>query len=550
MKRFFQFCGFLLLAAVIYAGGAYSLPLDETTAAPPPEELYPVKPPDDERDQDEPVHAIIEYGRSELINHNNDPLHVYIRYPQANNPADAVISEWASGIYNDMSAEFYARQEYDQGALGEINVQFDSYLIDNRYTGILETGELSYSMSEPSEEIIKTFNIDLSNFELLEAPDIFDFEESESLLTLLTYRLLVEHPDTDGYLNYMDESWLNNVVIGHDGIVVVLPQNEFLPEMFTTMMVTLPYEDLGSLLLIRTEPPLTEIPASPEDTYEDPYWTPPEEPGEEPAEEPGEEPAEEPGEEPAEEPGEEPAEEPGEEPAEEPALPEEDVEPAMPGEGEYQIPEVPPQSPDIDPSLPMIALSFDDGPGVYTMQFLDLFEQYGVRVTFCSVGNLVNTQRDALIRAVDIGCEVIGHSWDHKNLAKLTEDDVRKQLLDTSNTIKAATGVATPMFRPPYGATSDTMKSVAEELGFAIINWNVDPGDWNIMDADAIYNAVMQQAEDRSIVISHEIYGSTLEAYTRLIPELILQGYQIVTVSELLKYTHGELTPGQVYYYG
>jgi peptidoglycan/xylan/chitin deacetylase (PgdA/CDA1 family) len=149
-----------------------------------------------------------------------------------------------------------------------------------------------------------------------------------------------------------------------------------------------------------------------------------------------------------------------------------------------------------------------------------------------------------------MGCEVIGHSWDHKNLAKLPAEDVRKQLMETNSTIEAVTGVAPTMFRPPYGAVSDTMKSVAEELGLAIINWNVDPEDWNTKDADAVYNAVMEQVKDRAIILSHEIYGSTLEAYTRLIPELLSQGYQIVTVSELLFYTHGRLTPGQVYYNG
>ena len=539
MKRFFQFCGFILLAGVIYAVGAYDSPHTDQAPTPLPVTPPPVEAAKDDEESEELVHAIIEYGRPDIINHNNDPLHVYIRYPQADNPTDEVISEWAHGVYNDMSAEFNAVLGTDPGALGEINVQFDSYLIDNRYVGILETGELSYTMVEDPEEIIKTFNIDLLSFEILEATDILDFTQVDSILTILNYRLLIEHPGTDGYLNYMDESWLKYLVIGHEGIIVVLPQDEFLPEIFMTIMVTLPYEDFDTDLLIRREPPLSAVPTPAIAPAATPDPAPP------PIIDPPEDPTEDPGEETTEETTEEPAEDPGEEPVEEPA---EDLTPPI--EDETPIPDVPPQSAEIDPSKPMIALTFDDGPGVYTMQFLDLFEQYGIRATFCSIGNLVNTQGEALARATDIGCEVIGHSWDHKNLAKMSEDDVRRQLLDTSNTIKAVTGAAVPMFRPPYGATSDTLKSVAEELGFAIINWNVDPEDWDIKDANSIYNAVMQQVEDKSIVISHDIYESTLEAYTRLIPELILQGYQIVTVTELLSYTHGELTPGQVYYYG
>jgi peptidoglycan/xylan/chitin deacetylase (PgdA/CDA1 family) len=106
------------------------------------------------------------------------------------------------------------------------------------------------------------------------------------------------------------------------------------------------------------------------------------------------------------------------------------------------------------------------------------------------------------------------------------------------------------MFRPPYGAVSDTMRDVAHELGFAIIYWSVDPEDWNTTDSEAVFDSVMQQTKDGSIILSHEIYKSTLIAYQRLIPELLSRGFQFVTVSELLSYRIGELTPGDVYYNG
>jgi len=94
------------------------------------------------------------------------------------------------------------------------------------------------------------------------------------------------------------------------------------------------------------------------------------------------------------------------------------------------------------------------------------------------------------------------------------------------------------------------MKSVAEELGYVMIYWSVDPEDWYTHDADAIYISVMEQVSDGAIIISHEMYQATLDAYTRLIPDLLTQGYQIVTVSELLYFRQGRLTPGQIYYSG
>jgi peptidoglycan/xylan/chitin deacetylase (PgdA/CDA1 family) len=205
----------------------------------------------------------------------------------------------------------------------------------------------------------------------------------------------------------------------------------------------------------------------------------------------------------------------------------------------------------IDPSLPMVALTFDDGPSQHTTQILNLLERYGGRATFCVIGNMAESGREVLQRAVSMGNEVIGHSWDHKNMAKLSADNVRQQIMDTSDLIASVTG-ADPvfLFRPPYGELSDTMREVSAELGFAMVNWNVDPRDWDTKDADSVYHAVLGAVSDGSIILSHEIYRSTLDAYTRLIPELLSRGFQIVTVSELLYHRHGELTPGHVYYDG
>jgi peptidoglycan/xylan/chitin deacetylase (PgdA/CDA1 family) len=201
----------------------------------------------------------------------------------------------------------------------------------------------------------------------------------------------------------------------------------------------------------------------------------------------------------------------------------------------------------MDPGKPMVALTFDDGPSKHTARILDLLERYNARATFCTVGNLLGSRRDTVARAAALGCEVIGHSWDHKNLTKLTDAEIKKQLLDTSAAIEAITGVKTRLYRPPYGAVSDKVRNVSRELGFAIINWSVDPLDWKTRDADAVYNAIMRDVADRAIVLSHDSYATTAAAMERVIPELISQGYQLVTVSELLSDAHDSLTPGQVY---
>jgi len=507
MRKFVQLCGVLLLAVVLFAISAIAFP-HLMRAPEPPVERPPQTPGQIIDNKDSVYHATIEYGVPEVIKHNNGPLYTYIRFPQAGNSTDVVIADWANGLYNEKLMEFQAVQADDSFSIGEINVHFDSYLIDNRYAGILQNGDFSYSLSMTPEEIVKIFNIDLSNNTFLDSTDIIDFSQAESLVTMLYDRTLVEYPATAPYLGHINENWLNQVVIGDNGIIIVLERFKYLPDTFPTLTVTLPYDELGSILLIRNEPPLDATPTP--DVTPSPTPTPT------------------------------------------PTPDQSHSDPDDPDDPDSTPPSTPddPRQGEFDPSKPMIALSFDDGPGVYTDQFLDLFEQYGIRATFCTIGNLVNTQKEALVRAVEMGCEVIGHSWDHKNLAKLDADDVRRQIMDTSNTINAVTGETVQMFRPPYGEVSQTMRDVSADLGFVLVNWSVDPEDWNTKDSNEVYNQVMIQVKEGSIILSHEIYKSTLEAYKRLIPDLLSQGYQFVTVTELLRYNHGPLTPGHVYYSG
>jgi len=204
----------------------------------------------------------------------------------------------------------------------------------------------------------------------------------------------------------------------------------------------------------------------------------------------------------------------------------------------------------IDPSKPMVALTFDDGPSQHTLHILDLLEQYEVRATFFTIGNLLDSRGDIVVRAVNLGCEIIGHSWDHRDLTRLTEDQIKRQILDTNAAVEAITGVETRMFRPPYGAVNDRLKKVSHELGFAIINWSVDPKDWRDRNADTVASAIMRNVHDRAIILSHDLYGTTAQAMERVIPELIAQGYQLVTVSELLSFQYDELEAGKVYFKG
>ena len=129
--------------------------------------------------------------------------------------------------------------------------------------------------------------------------------------------------------------------------------------------------------------------------------------------------------------------------------------------------QTPVQSGDIDPDKPMVALTFDDGPySPVTDRLLDLLEQYGGKATFFVVGNRVSSYTDSVQRAVDLGCEIGIHTWEHANLTKLGEDDILKQIDKTQAALQDAAGYTSAVIRPPGGACNDFVKEVLGKQGY------------------------------------------------------------------------------------
>ena len=201
----------------------------------------------------------------------------------------------------------------------------------------------------------------------------------------------------------------------------------------------------------------------------------------------------------------------------------------------------------MDPTRPVVALTFDDGPSKYTTRILDVLQFHGGRVSFFVTGNKVKEHRSKIFRASSMGCEIICHAWDHPDLTKISKRAIKKQLFNTISTIASVTGTVSLLFRPPYGNINESVEKVALKLGLAMVNWSVDPRDWESQDADAVHSFIVRDIKDGDIVLCHDVYESTADAMVRLIPELIAEKCQLITVSELLKYKHGSIEPGRLY---
>ena len=201
------------------------------------------------------------------------------------------------------------------------------------------------------------------------------------------------------------------------------------------------------------------------------------------------------------------------------------------------------------PPGPLIALTFDDGPSSLTLKILDILEYHNVRATFCVLGNRVVDQSRAptILRAVNGGNEIVGHSWNHRNFVHMTNEAIEADLRNTSDAIEALIGYRPTLFRPPFGVTDYRVEMLLEELGYAILHWNLDPRDWENRDANHIYEHVMHRASHGDIILLHDIFEPTVEAVKRLIPSLLESGFSFVTASEMLWYLYGDIAPGWIY---
>jgi len=203
----------------------------------------------------------------------------------------------------------------------------------------------------------------------------------------------------------------------------------------------------------------------------------------------------------------------------------------------------------IDPAKPMVALTFDDGPHkTYSDQILDILEENHAVATFFEVGCNVARYPDVVAREAELGCEIGSHSNAHKNLSKLGEDALLEDLAAADEAFLAAGVPAPTLLRPPYGAVNRTVRTAT---GRSLITWNVDPEDWRVRDAQKVIDHVQGlQKLDGTVILLHSTYSSTVEAAQVLIPWLQEQGYQLVTVTELMAYYHGELPqPNTLYGY-
>ena len=212
----------------------------------------------------------------------------------------------------------------------------------------------------------------------------------------------------------------------------------------------------------------------------------------------------------------------------------------------------PPEPKPLDPSKEkIVALTFDDGPsGNVTPKLLDLLKRYNAHATFFVVGDMFEEHPELIKREIEEGHTVGLHTMHHTYFkSSLPVEKVLAAIDEEAKLIKDTTGYDLYYLRPPGGFMT---KSLAQTIGRPCIMWDVDPRDWESRNADSVYSQVMNQVTSGDIVLSHDLYESTYDAYARIIPTLANMGYRFVSLDELLGTTDPSIEgayAGQVIYY-
>ncbi|TYP56756.1 polysaccharide deacetylase family protein [Thermosediminibacter litoriperuensis] len=182
-----------------------------------------------------------------------------------------------------------------------------------------------------------------------------------------------------------------------------------------------------------------------------------------------------------------------------------------------------------------IAISFDAAWGSdKTPKLLEILKKYDIKTTFFLVKMWMDKYPDMTKLIAQEGHEIGNHSATHPRMGSLSRQEIIEEIKTTHEKIKELTGQECRVFRPPFGDYSNTLITTANELGYYVIQWDVDSLDWKDLSAGAIYSRVVNQVKPGSIILFHNNGKNTAEALEPILKELKGRGYEIVPVSQLL----------------
>src|SRR5699024_1621016 len=160
-----------------------------------------------------------------------------------------------------------------------------------------------------------------------------------------------------------------------------------------------------------------------------------------------------------------------------------------------------------------IAITFDDGPGEEgTEEILQSLDEYDAKATFFMLSQSVEKYPELVKKVADQGHEIANHSITHPDLTTVDEGQAKEEIETSKETITDITGKEPTLFRPPYGSYSETVTDIAAESNQNIVLWSLDTRDWESLNAEQMYENVVDNTKPGSIILMHDIHHATADA--------------------------------------
>ncbi len=186
----------------------------------------------------------------------------------------------------------------------------------------------------------------------------------------------------------------------------------------------------------------------------------------------------------------------------------------------------------------LVALTFDDGPAAtYTEAYLDILDRYGAKATFFNLSENESEYPELAQKVAASGNQIVSHTNQHLQLSTLDKSSFLYELTSARETISQVAGVDTTIIRPPYGDFNQNCWLMSDGELSASILWNQDTLDWSMPGVDVIVENALADMTSGSIILMHDGGGNReqdIEALPRIIESLQSDGYELVTLSELL----------------
>ena len=190
-------------------------------------------------------------------------------------------------------------------------------------------------------------------------------------------------------------------------------------------------------------------------------------------------------------------------------------------------------------SAKRIALTFDDGPSRRnTEEILSILREYGVSATFFVIGENAAKDPERIRMIFDAGHEIGNHTYTHAYISKISEDALRREIQKTEDVLQEITGERPKVFRPPGGYYNDASLQIVEDMGYRSVLWSLDTRDWSMPKCGTIVSKVEKNVAGGDIILFHDLEDKRLAtpaALRQILPFLVENGYEFVTISEMIE---------------